>query len=184
MLMEIPKDSADINTGALQRLIDLSVLRKTRCRNQCLVRFSVLTLPLSCQSATCRVYGYSAEDRPILVNDCNPGIRSKKRSKAGRQLSAKRAVKVKILDHDDFGTGSSEYGHTRCVNNSLLRILRNQRWSLGECGDGNCQNGRTKKGSRTAVWGSMVHLIHLANPRDSIRSKRTAIHRGAWAMPQ
>src|ERR1700730_17177606 len=122
MLMEIPMDSADINTGALQRLIDLSILRKTRCRNQCLVRFAVLTLPLCCQSATCRVYRHSAEDRPILENDCNLGIRFKKSPKAGRQLSAKWAVKVKILDHDGFGTGCPENRHARCVNNSLLRI--------------------------------------------------------------
>src|ERR1700730_11496348 len=127
MLMEIPMDSADINTGALQRLIDLSILRKTRCRNQCLVRFSVLTLPLSCQSATRGVYRYAAEDWPILVNDCNLGIRFKKRSKAGRKFSAKRAVKVKILDHDDIGTGCPEYGHTRCVSNPLLRLWRNRR---------------------------------------------------------
>src|SRR5258708_6739414 len=184
MLMEIPMYLAHINTGALQRLIDLSILRKTRRRNQCLVRFSVLTLPLSCQSATCRVYRYSAEDRPILVNDCNLGVRFKKRSKAGCNLSAKRAVIVKRLDHDAVGTGCPEYGHTRCVNNSLLRIWRNNRWSLGECGGGNCHNCRTKKGSRTAVWGSMVHLIHLGKPRDSIRCKRTAIHRVAWAMPR
>jgi hypothetical protein len=47
MLLEIPMYSAYINTGTLQRFIDLSILRKTRCRNQCLVRFSVLTLPLT-----------------------------------------------------------------------------------------------------------------------------------------
>ena len=40
MLIEIPMYLAHINTGALQRFIDLSILRKARRRNQWLVRFS------------------------------------------------------------------------------------------------------------------------------------------------
>ncbi len=84
MLLEIAMHPADVNAGAQQRFVDLFILRKTRCRNQSIVRLFVLTLPLSRQGATCRVYRYSAEDRPILENDCDLGIRFKKRSKAGR----------------------------------------------------------------------------------------------------
>src|SRR3984957_19540236 len=122
MMVEIPIYPADVNAGAPQRLIDLSILRKARRRYQSIVRLFVLTLPLSRQGATRRVYRYPAEDRPIFVYDCNLVIRTKKSPKAGGKLSAKRAVKVKILDHDDFGTGCPEYGHTRCVNNSFLCI--------------------------------------------------------------
>src|ERR1700686_290710 len=109
MLLQIAMHPADVNTCSQQCFVDLFILRKTRCRNQSVVRLFVLTLPLSRQGATCCVYRYSAKDRPILKNDCDLGIRFKKRSKAGRKFSAERAVKVKILDHDDIGTGCPEY---------------------------------------------------------------------------